>query len=426
MRTGLCDEIRIGRGRTREVGGKRDDDLVDAVVAIDDIETALQDLRSPIVSSCFGTADPSRAPRPAAAMTAERGGHPLPQIRPAHLPHQQRRDRRLSVAIHRMAAVRAPRARPGARTSWCRSRSTARRSTNCSTPTSRPTRRRREYLASRAEPVEEIRTSEDVVDQCGRPRTLRAVLPGLHAQAMGPRPERARQVGDRRASRRGPTPTTAISATSSRRCRATAIRRCSSAMLDHPLIDVRTRHRLSRHEGRDRSPTTSSTPARSTNISTSASASCRIAACSSTIRRSSQERFQPVAVVNYPERGRALHADHRVQASDRAGAPRRPASPTNIRRRRAILIIRSRGRRIRSCSSNTRRLPTRPPGVTFVGRLATYRYYNMDQIVGQALATFRRIDAAQSRKLRRRRHRVAIAAARSLLVTMNPPRDPES
>ncbi|HEY1144231.1 MAG TPA: UDP-galactopyranose mutase [Sphingomicrobium sp.] len=30
--------------------------------------------------------------------------------------------------------------------------------------------------------------------------------------------------------------------------------------------------------------------------------------------------------------------------------------------------------------------------VTFVGRLATYRYYNMDQIVGQALATFRRMD----------------------------------
>jgi UDP-galactopyranose mutase len=30
--------------------------------------------------------------------------------------------------------------------------------------------------------------------------------------------------------------------------------------------------------------------------------------------------------------------------------------------------------------------------VTFVGRLATYRYYNMDQVVGQALAAFRRID----------------------------------
>ena len=31
------------------------------------------------------------------------------------------------------------------------------------------------------------------------------------------------------------------------------------------------------------------------------------------------------------------------------------------------------------------------PDVWFVGRLATYRYYNMDQVTGQALATFRRI-----------------------------------
>ena len=34
------------------------------------------------------------------------------------------------------------------------------------------------------------------------------------------------------------------------------------------------------------------------------------------------------------------------------------------------------------------------PNVSFVGRLATYRYYNMDQVVGQALATFRRLDGA--------------------------------
>ncbi|MHB2167752.1 UDP-galactopyranose mutase [Alsobacter sp. R-9] len=31
------------------------------------------------------------------------------------------------------------------------------------------------------------------------------------------------------------------------------------------------------------------------------------------------------------------------------------------------------------------------PDTWFVGRLATYRYYNMDQVVGQALATFQRI-----------------------------------
>lgn len=35
------------------------------------------------------------------------------------------------------------------------------------------------------------------------------------------------------------------------------------------------------------------------------------------------------------------------------------------------------------------------PDVLFVGRLATYRYYNMDQVVGQALATFRRIQEDQ-------------------------------
>lgn len=33
----------------------------------------------------------------------------------------------------------------------------------------------------------------------------------------------------------------------------------------------------------------------------------------------------------------------------------------------------------------------------FVGRLATYRYYNMDQVVGQALATFLKLDAAVPR-----------------------------
>ncbi|MBF9232802.1 UDP-galactopyranose mutase [Microvirga alba] len=38
------------------------------------------------------------------------------------------------------------------------------------------------------------------------------------------------------------------------------------------------------------------------------------------------------------------------------------------------------------------RLALATPNVWFVGRLATYRYYNMDQIVGQALATFRRIN----------------------------------
>ena len=31
------------------------------------------------------------------------------------------------------------------------------------------------------------------------------------------------------------------------------------------------------------------------------------------------------------------------------------------------------------------------PDVAFIGRLATYKYYNMDQVAGQALATYRRM-----------------------------------
>jgi len=36
------------------------------------------------------------------------------------------------------------------------------------------------------------------------------------------------------------------------------------------------------------------------------------------------------------------------------------------------------------------------PNVSFVGRLATYRYYNMDQVVGMALAEFERLKSRGS------------------------------
>ena len=41
------------------------------------------------------------------------------------------------------------------------------------------------------------------------------------------------------------------------------------------------------------------------------------------------------------------------------------------------------------------------PDVTFVGRLATYRYYNMDQVVGQALSAYRRIAEREGQPTRR-------------------------
>ncbi|RUR56301.1 UDP-galactopyranose mutase [Vreelandella populi] len=43
-----------------------------------------------------------------------------------------------------------------------------------------------------------------------------------------------------------------------------------------------------------------------------------------------------------------------------------------------------------------RALADATPGVTFLGRLGSYRYYNMDQVVGQALATFERLAKAEA------------------------------
>jgi UDP-galactopyranose mutase len=39
-------------------------------------------------------------------------------------------------------------------------------------------------------------------------------------------------------------------------------------------------------------------------------------------------------------------------------------------------------------------LAEKTPGVTFIGRLAQYRYLNMDQVVGAALHTFDKLAGA--------------------------------
>jgi UDP-galactopyranose mutase len=57
------------------------------------------------------------------------------------------------------------------------------------------------------------------------------------------------------------------------------------------------------------------------------------------------------------------------------------------------------------------RLALATQDVWFVGRLATYRYYNMDQVVGQALATFRRINEEIPVRPVRQTGRVPLAAS---------------
>jgi UDP-galactopyranose mutase len=101
------------------------------------------------------------------------------------------------------------------------------------------------------------------------------------------------------------------------------------------------------------------------------------------------ESWQPVAVVNYP----GGEAFTRVTEFKHLTAQRH--SSTTIGYEYAcdegdpfypVLSEASAARyaQYRAAAADT-------PGVHFVGRLGTYRYYNMDQVVAQALTTFRRL-----------------------------------
>ncbi|HKS13159.1 MAG TPA: UDP-galactopyranose mutase [Pseudomonas sp.] len=106
-----------------------------------------------------------------------------------------------------------------------------------------------------------------------------------------------------------------------------------------------------------------------------------------------QEWFQPVAVVNYPDEAvpytriteykHLTGQEHRHTSITREypcaeGDPYYPVPrPEN-----AELY-----KRYKALADET-------PGVTFLGRLGTYKYYNMDQVVGQALAVYQRIAQA--------------------------------
>jgi UDP-galactopyranose mutase len=106
-----------------------------------------------------------------------------------------------------------------------------------------------------------------------------------------------------------------------------------------------------------------------------------------------QEWFQPVAVVNYPSEAtphtrvteyKHLTGQQHARTSITYEIPSaegdpyypipRPENQALFKRYEALALGLS--------------------DVTFVGRLATYRYYNMDQVVGQALAAYRRMSAA--------------------------------
>jgi UDP-galactopyranose mutase len=107
-----------------------------------------------------------------------------------------------------------------------------------------------------------------------------------------------------------------------------------------------------------------------------------------------QGQYQPVAVVNYPDpqvpytritEYKHLTGQSHAKTSityEYPSAEGDPYYPIPRAENQALF------KKYEALADST-------PGVTFVGRLATYRYYNMDQVVGQALTAFRRLDAAR-------------------------------
>jgi UDP-galactopyranose mutase len=104
-----------------------------------------------------------------------------------------------------------------------------------------------------------------------------------------------------------------------------------------------------------------------------------------------REWLQPVAVVNYPNEHdytrvtefKHLTGQQHAQTSVVYEYPRASGDAYYPIPRPENAVI----------YSQYRQLAETTPNVHFVGRLATYRYYNMDQVVGQALTVYKKLAA---------------------------------
>jgi len=254
-----------------------------------------------------------------------------------------------------------------------------------------------EYLASRAEPVDEICTSEDVVINAVGRELYELFFRGYTRKQWGLDPSEL----DKQVTSRIPTRTNTDDRYFSDTFQAMPVEgytRMFERMLDHPLIDVRTgvdfatlkdrAHEIANHViftgpideyfdfrfGK--------LPYRSLKFDH---------------QTLDKEWHQDVAVVNYPDEQvpytRISEYKHLTGQEapvttityEYPSAEGDPYYPIPRPENQALF-------------KQYETLADATENVTFVGRLATYRYYNMDQIVGQALATFRRIDDRQERE----------------------------
>ncbi|MDQ3246610.1 MAG: UDP-galactopyranose mutase [Pseudomonadota bacterium] len=261
-----------------------------------------------------------------------------------------------------------------------------------------------DYLASRAEPVDEIRTSEDVVINAVGQELYELFFRGYTRKQWGLDPSEL----DKQVTSRIPTRTNTDDRYFGDTFQAmpkdgyTAM---FERMTDHPMIEKRlgTDFRDVRDEVEaDHIVYTGpideyfdfrfgKLPYRSLKFDH---------------RTLDQEQFQEVAVVNYPSEEvpytriseyKHLTGQQHPKTSITYEYPAAEGDPY-------YPIPRPENQEL---FKKYEALGDATEGVTFVGRLATYRYYNMDQIVGQALATFRRIDEKRKQE---RPQPVAVAA----------------
>ena len=107
-----------------------------------------------------------------------------------------------------------------------------------------------------------------------------------------------------------------------------------------------------------------------------------------------QERFQPTAVVNYPNEFdytrvtefKHLTGQQHSKTSIVYEYPQATGEPYYPIPRSDNAVFYTKYRELAQSTAN----------VHFVGRLATYRYYNMDQVIGQALTLYKKLATART------------------------------
>lgn len=258
------------------------------------------------------------------------------------------------------------------------------------------------YLASRAEPVDEIRTSEDVVISAVGRELYELFFQGYTRKQWGIDPSEL----DKAVTARIPTRTNTDDRYFGDKHQimpANGYTAMFERMLDHPNIDLMlgTDWRDVRDEI-DAAHIVYTGPIDEYFDHRFGKLPYRSLRFEHKVLE--EERHQPVAVVNYPDPAipytRITEYKHLTgQAHPKTSvtyeypsAEGDPYYPIPRPENQALF-------------KQYERLADATSGVTFVGRLATYRYYNMDQVVGQALAAFRRLD--------QQRHAVRTAASRA-------------